>query len=430
MIAQNKRNIAIIGLGYVGLPVACAFAQKMPTVAFDINKKRIEALRTGMDQTGEVTEEALKHKNLTLTYNPDDLHTADFFIIAVPTPVNESNHPDLTLLLSASKLVGAYLKPGDIVVYESTVYPGATENDCAPVLEQASGLLCGKDFTLGYSPERINPGDREHRLETITKIVSGQDEKTLDIVAHVYGSIIKAGVYRASTIKTAEAAKVIENTQRDLNIALMNELALIFDKMGIDTQEVIEAAATKWNFLPFKPGLVGGHCIGVDPYYLTYEAQRYGYQPQVILAGRRINDGMGTYIAQQTIKHLVHANCFIKGARVAILGITFKENCSDIRNSKVVDIINELQSYGVICLSHEIHTDSAAVKHEYDIDLVNFDELQQLNAVILAVPHKEYQSIDAYLLKERFSSNPIIIDVKSVLNREIFEKAGFTIWRL
>ena len=430
MIDQNKRNIAVIGLGYVGLPVACAFAKQGPVIAFDINQKRIAALQAGMDQTGEVSSDDLKHNNLTLTHNPDDLKTADFFIIAVPTPVNESNNPDLTLLLSASKFVGTYLKPGDIVVYESTVYPGATENDCAPVLEHASGLTCGKDFTLGYSPERINPGDKEHRLETITKIVSGQDKKTLDIVANVYGSIIKAGVYRASSIKTAEAAKVIENTQRDLNIALMNELALIFDRMGIDTQEVISAASTKWNFLPFKPGLVGGHCIGVDPYYLTFEAQRYGYQPQVILAGRRINDGMGAYIAQQTIKHLIHADCLIKGARVAILGVTFKENCSDIRNSKVFDIIKELQDYGVTCLPHEPLASSADVKHEYGIDLVDFDQLNNLNAIILAVPHKEYQSLDPQHLKKQFATQPIIIDVKSILDRDAFKQAGFTVWRL
>ena len=430
MTNENNRHIAVIGLGYVGLPVACAFAKQGPVIAFDINQKRIAALQAGHDHTGETSTADLKCDNLKLTCNPADLKAADFFIIAVPTPVNESNNPDLTLLLSASKFVGTYLKPGDIVVYESTVYPGATENDCAPVLEHASGLTCGKDFTLGYSPERINPGDKEHRLETITKIVSGQDKKTLDIVARVYGSIIKAGVYKASSIKTAEAAKVIENTQRDLNIALMNELALIFDRMGIDTQEVISAAATKWNFLPFKPGLVGGHCIGVDPYYLTFEAQRYGYQPQVILAGRRINDGMGAYIAQQTIKHLVHADCAIKGARVAILGVTFKENCSDIRNSKVFDIIKELQDYGVTCLPHEPLANSADVKHEYGIDLVEFEQLNKLNAIILAVPHKEYQSLDPQVLKKQFATQPIIIDVKSILDRDAFEQAGFTVWRL
>lgn len=430
MLDQNKRNIAVIGLGYVGLPVACAFAKQHPTIAFDINQKRVDELRTGIDHTGEVTANMLAHPNLFLTSQPDDLQTANFFIIAVPTPVNDSNHPDLTLLLSASKLVGRYLKLGDIVVYESTVYPGATENDCAPILEQASGLACGKDFTLGYSPERINPGDKKHRLETITKIVSGQDQKTLDIIAHVYGSIITAGIYQASSIKTAEAAKVIENTQRDLNIALMNELALIFHKMGIDTQEVIAAASTKWNFLPFKPGLVGGHCIGVDPYYLTFEAQRYGYQPQVILAGRRINDGMGAYIAQQTIKHLVHTNCLIKGARVGVLGVTFKENCSDIRNSKVFDIINELQSYGVTCLPHEAHAKSEAVQHEYGIGLIDWPELRDLNAIILAVPHKEYQSLEPHQLKHCFASTPILIDVKSFLDRETFEEAGFIVWRL
>lgn len=425
-----KRNIAVIGLGYVGLPVACAFARHGKVIGFDKNCTRITELQNGHDQTGEADLNDLKNPNLLLTHNPDDLDAADFYIIAVPTPVNQTKQPDLTILLKASQLVGEHLSAGDIVVYESTVYPGATEEDCVPVLEQASQLTCGSDFFVGYSPERINPGDREHRLETITKIVSGQTPEVLDIVAHTYEQIIRAGVHRAPSIKAAEAAKVIENTQRDLNIALMNELSLIFNRMGIDTHDVIEAASTKWNFLPFKPGLVGGHCIGVDPYYLTHQAQRHGYQPQVILAGRRINDNMGQHIAQQTIKHLIHADCSVKGARVAVLGITFKENCPDIRNSKVIDIIRELQHYGVTCLVHGARADAKAVKEEYNIDLTHWDNLTELNAMILAVPHDEYKTFNAFELKTKFKSQPIMIDVKSVLDRRHFQEAGFTMWRL
>lgn len=427
---NHTRKIAVVGLGYVGLPVACAFARHSPTIGFDKNTTRIADLKAGIDRTLEVQVSDLNNTNLILTDQADALDNADFFIVAVPTPVNASKRPDLSILLKASETVGAHLKPGDIVVFESTVYPGATEHDCVPILEKVSGLTCGKDFTVGYSPERINPGDKEHRLETIIKVVSGQDQTTLDTIASVYEQIITAGVYRAPSIKVAEAAKVIENTQRDLNIALMNELALIFDKMDIDTADVLEAAATKWNFLPFKPGLVGGHCIGVDPYYLTYQAQKKGYQPQVILAGRRINDAMGHYIAQQTIKRLIHADCTVKGARVAILGLTFKENCPDIRNSKVIDIIHELRSYGVDCISHGARADATAVKHEYDIDLVDWNELTALNAVILAVPHTEYRDINIDDLKQKFATPPILMDVKSALNRQQFEAAGFTVWRL
>jgi UDP-N-acetyl-D-galactosamine dehydrogenase len=430
MTDQIARKIAIIGLGYVGLPVACAFARHAKVLGFDKKTSRIQELKSGIDHTGEAKPEDLNNPNLAFSDDENDLDNADFFIIAVPTPVNSSKNPDLSILLNASQMVGTHLKPGDIVVYESTVYPGATEHDCVPVLEQASGLICGQDFKVGYSPERINPGDQQHRLETITKVVAGQDAETLDIIATVYEKIIDAGVHRAPSIKAAEAAKVIENTQRDLNIALMNELALIFDKLGIDTHDVIEAAATKWNFLPFKPGLVGGHCIGVDPYYLTHQAQRHGYQPQVILAGRRINDNMGQYVAQQTIKHLIQADCTVKGARVAILGMTFKENCPDIRNSKVIDIIHELQSYGITCLAHGARANKAAVKREYDIDLVEWDALSDLNAMVLAVPHDEYKEFDAPTLKTKFNSQPIMIDVKSVLNRNEYRDAGFTVWRL
>lgn len=425
-----QRNIAVIGLGYVGLPVACAFARHGRVIAFDKKLSRIAELKAGIDQTGETNAADLANPNLVLTDDPSQLDEADFFIVAVPTPVNQSKHPDLSILLGASEIVGQHLSPGDIVVYESTVYPGATEHDCVPVLERSSGLCCGKDFFVGYSPERINPGDHEHRLETITKVVSGQNAEVLDIVARVYEQIITAGVHRAPSIKAAEAAKVIENTQRDLNIALMNELSLIFNKLGIDTQDVINAAATKWNFLPFKPGLVGGHCIGVDPYYLTHQAQRHGYQPQVILAGRRINDNMGQYIAQQTIKHLIAADCTVKGARVAIMGMTFKENCPDIRNSKVIDIINELKSYGVNCLVHGARANAAEVQQEYNVTLTPWNELKQLNAMILAVPHDEYKQIAIDELKLMFHSQPIMIDVKSVLDRDQYRAAGFTVWRL
>lgn len=424
------RKIAVVGLGYVGLPVAIAFGKQQAVIAYDKNPKRIEELQNNMDRTQEMSSEDLAAAELTLSSDPDILTDADFYIVAVPTPINASKHPDLTILLNATKTIGKYLKPGDIVVYESTVYPGTTEDECAPVLEAESGLTCGKDFTLGYSPERINPGDKEHRLETIIKVVAGQDQKTLDILAELYSRIVPAGIHRTPNIRTAEAAKVIENTQRDLNIALMNELAVIFDRMDIDTHEVLEAAGTKWNFLPFKPGLVGGHCIGVDPYYLTYQAQRYGYQPEVILAGRRINDNVGKYIAAQTIKQMIHAGYTIKNARVAILGLTFKEDCSDMRNTRVIDIIHELTSFGVECLVHAPKADPEDAKRLYNLDLVAWDEIREANAMVLAVPHKEYRSLEPKDLAPKFSSNPIIIDVKSVLDKKKFTEAGFTIWRL
>ena len=425
-----SRKIAVIGLGYVGLPVAVAFAQQQMVIGYDKNEKRINELRSHRDSTREIASEKLAASQLRFTSDPNDLATADFYIVAVPTPINDSNHPDLRLLLNASEIIGRYLKVGDIVVYESTVYPGATENDCAPVLEASSGLICGKDFTIGHSPERINPGDHLHRFENIIKIVSGQDEKTLDIIAHVYGSVVSAGVYRAPTIRTAEAAKVIENTQRDINIALMNELSIIFDRMNIDTQEVLKAAGTKWNFLPFAPGLVGGHCIGVDPYYLTYQAQRYGYQPEVILAGRRINDSAGKYIAERTIKQMIHAGYTIKGAKVAILGLTFKENCPDLRNSKVMDIISELNDYEVECLVHDPIANPTEAKQLYNIDLMPWEAIQNVDAIILAVAHHEYRhyTIDDYHAK--MSNHSIIIDIKSILSKEDCQKAGITLWRM
>ena len=346
MLMQHQRKISVVGLGYVGLPVAVAFGKSEQTIGFDINEERLAELRNGHDRTNEVTDQDLAATQILFTSKTAELAQADFHIVAVPTPVDDAHQPDLTPVLKASETVAKALKKGDIVVYESTVYPGVTEEICVPILELISGLVCGVDFTVGYSPERINPGDKEHTFTKIKKVVSGQDQATLDIVADVYGSVVTAGVYKAATIKVAEAAKVIENTQRDLNIALMNELALIFDRMGIDTLDVLEAAGTKWNFLKFKPGLVGGHCIGVDPYYLTHKAEKLGYIPQVILSGRRINDGMGAYIAQQTIKQMIHAGHPIAGSTVTVLGLTFKENCPDLRNSRVIDIIRELQDFG------------------------------------------------------------------------------------
>ena len=371
-----NRKISVIGLGYVGLPVAVAFGKKNRTIGFDVNAERIRELQEGHDRTGEVSSEELAKTDLAFTNSIDELRKADFHIIAVPTPVDDAKRPDLSILLKASETVAKALKKGDIVVYESTVYPGATEEDCVPVLERVSGLTFGSDFTVGYSPERINPGDKEHTFTKIMKVVSGSDSATLEIVASVYESVVTAGVHRAASIKVAEAAKVIENTQRDLNIALMNELALIFDRLGIDTLDVLEAAGTKWNFLPFRPGLVGGHCIGVDPYYLTHKAEKIGYIPQVILAGRRINDDVGKFIAQRTIREMIHAGQNILGATVTVLGLTFKENCPDIRNSKVIDIIRELQDYGINVQVHDPLADPLEVEHEYGLKMVPFEELQ------------------------------------------------------
>ncbi len=424
------KRVAIIGLGYVGLPVATHFAKKYSVIGFDKNPERVESLNKGFDITGEVESEDLLSNNLKFTCNDADLEQATFYIVAVPTPIDESKRPDLFCLLSASETVGKQLKKGDIVVFESTVYPGTTEDECVPVLEEASGLKCGSDFTVGYSPERINPGDKEHRFDTITKIVSGQDQATLDIIADMYASVVTAGIYRAPTIKTAEAAKIIENTQRDLNIALMNELSIIFNKMDIDTHDVIDAASTKWNFLPFKPGLVGGHCIGVDPYYLTYQAQRHGYQPEVILAGRRINDNTGHYVAQQAIKQLIKAGCTIKNAKVAVLGLTFKEDCPDLRNTRVVDIIKELTSYHIDCIVHTTEANKNEAKQVYDIDVTEWEDINDVEAIILAVPHKHYLSLAPGEYMKKFNGNKLIIDVKSALCRDAFSQAGIDIWRM
>jgi UDP-N-acetyl-D-glucosamine/UDP-N-acetyl-D-galactosamine dehydrogenase len=425
-----NRKIAVVGLGYVGLPVAVAFGKKGRIIGFDINEHRINTLKQGIDYTKEVESQDLLEADIDFTNDPSRLREADFIIVAVPTPITETKQPDLTPLIKASETVGSNLQKGAIVVYESTVYPGATEEVCVPVLEKASGLKAGVDFFVGYSPERINPGDKEHTFTKITKVVSGQNDEVLEIIAGVYGSVVEAGVYRASSIKVAEAAKVIENTQRDLNIALMNELAIIFDKLGIDTAEVLEAAGTKWNFLPFTPGLVGGHCIGVDPYYLTHKAESVGYHPEVILAGRRINDNMGKFIATSLVKQMIHQNMPIQGARVTVLGLTFKENVPDLRNSKVIDVIRELQEFGVEVQVTDVLADKEEAVREYGIELVDYDKLIPADAVVLAVPHDEYvekgwEQFDR-LLKH---GKGIVVDIKSKLEKETCP-ANITLWRL
>jgi len=424
------RAISVIGLGYVGLPVAVAFGQIAHVIGFDINPNRLKQLREGIDSTGEIPAEVLASTEILFTSLVEDLKKADFHIVAVPTPVNEAKQPDLSLLIKASEIVGCVLKKGDIVVYESTVYPGATEEDCVPVLERSSGLTCGVDFKVGYSPERINPGDKEHTFTKILKIVSGQDEESLDIIASVYESVVKAGVYRATSIKVAEAAKVIENTQRDLNIAFVNELAMIFDLMGIDTNEVLAAASTKWNFLNFKPGLVGGHCIGVDPYYLTHKAEKLGYSPQVILSGRKINDGMGKFIAQRTIKEMIKSGLQILGAKVTVLGLTFKENCPDLRNSKVIDIINELHDFGVEVQVSDQYADSNEALEYYGVSLVSLDKLKPANAVVIAVAHQLYLDLPAEELKKLLKSKGVLIDVKGTKNRTQMIEKNIPFWQL
>jgi UDP-N-acetyl-D-galactosamine dehydrogenase len=427
---MHKRKISVVGLGYVGLPVAVAFGKQAGTIGFDINESRLAELREGYDRTNEVATADLKSSNIVLTSDTKVLAQADFHIVAVPTPVDEAHQPDLTPVVRASDTVGRALKKGDIVVYESTVYPGVTEDVCVPILERVSGLKCGTDFTVGYSPERINPGDKEHTFTKITKVVSGQDAETLEVVAAVYGSVVTAGVYKAASIKVAEAAKVIENTQRDLNIALMNELSLIFDRMGIDTNSVLEAAGTKWNFLKFKPGLVGGHCIGVDPYYLTHKAEMLGYHPQVILAGRRINDGMGAYIGQQAIKQLIHAGHNVCKSTVTVLGLTFKENCPDLRNSKVIDVIRELQSFGLTVQVCDPEADAHEAVEEYGVELTPVDRLEPAEAVVVAVAHKEFVGFGANNYLRLLKQNPVVIDVKGICDQAAFSAAGIRLWRL
>lgn len=417
-----KRKIGVIGLGYVGLPIAIALARKFDgVVGFDINKKKVAELLTGVDRTGEVSNDDLAAATLKITSDLEDLCGVDFFIVAVPTPIDKAHRPDLTPVIKASELVGRAIKPGAIVVYESTVYPGVTEEICGPIIARNSGLTQGIDYKLGYSPERINPGDKVHTLENIVKVVSAEDEASLQTVAQVYGAIIDAGIHRAPSIKVAEAAKVIENTQRDLNIALMNELAIIFDRLKIRTKDVLAAAGTKWNFLPFTPGLVGGHCIGVDPYYLTTKAEELGYHPQVILAGRRINDGMGKYIAEQTVKHLVRSGINVHGARIGILGLTFKENVPDLRNSRVPDIVEELKEYNIDVLVHDTLGDPQEAIKEYSIELCNEPDLCSLDAVILAVSHEEYLAQGPVSLISRLKDGKgVVIDVKSVFEPEDF----------
>jgi UDP-N-acetyl-D-galactosamine dehydrogenase len=423
----HGRKLAVIGLGYVGLPVAVAFGrQGTPVIGFDIDPARISDLKAGRDRTHEVEPGDISHPRLHFTSDPAELSGADFFIVTVPTPIDQARRPDLTALLGASRTVGKALKKGDIVVYESTVYPGATEEDCVPILEQTSGLLAGRDFTVGYSPERINPGDKAHRFETIKKVVAGQDARTLDIVAAVYGSVVTAGLHKAPSIKVAEAAKVIENAQRDLNIAFMNELSAIFHALDIDTQDVLSAAATKWNFLNFTPGLVGGHCIGVDPYYLTYRAQKAGYHPDVILAGRRINDSIGVRVARECLRRLLKAGT--PAPRVTVLGLTFKENVVDVRNSQVFDIIREFQSFGVTVQVHDPLADNAAALKEYGLTLQK--EPTPADAVVLAVAHDSYRASGWPLITRLLTNGRgLVMDVKGVLDPRA-KPAGIEIWRL
>jgi len=428
---MSEATVAVVGMGYVGLPLALAFGRIMPTVGFDVVETKIAAYRDGYDPTGEMEKELfVRAEKLSYSTDPADISSADFIVVAVPTPVDNAHRPDLTPVIKASETVGRNMKRDSIVIFESTVYPGVTEEDCVPILERESGMKCGADFKVGYSPERVNPGDKVHRLETIVKVVSGQDEETLEKVAQLYELVIEAGVHRAATIKVAEAAKVIENTQRDLNIALMNELATIFDKMDIDTLDVLEAAGTKWNFLPFRPGLVGGHCIGVDPYYLTYKAETLGYHPDVILAGREINDGMSKFIVEKTVKQMILADRKIKGACVAVLGLSFKENCSDLRNSRVIDVIRGLESYGVRVLVYDPVVDARDALKEYGIELVSFDDLKGLDAIISAVPHNELVNFDTKRLMQGADVGIPFVDVKAAYDKEKLIGEGFLYWRL
>lgn len=427
---MHNRIVSVVGMGYVGLPAAVAFGKQKQCVGFDINPQRILELKQGFDRTEETTVEDLATTDIIYTCDINDLRKADFHIVAVPTPVDDAHVPDLTPVEKASVTVGKALKKGDIVVYESTVYPGVTEDICIPILERESGLKGGIDFTVGFSPERINPGDKERSFTTIHKIVSGQDQATLDIVADVYASVVTAGVHKASSIKVAEAAKVIENSQRDLNIAFMNELAVIFDRMDIDTEEVLQAAGTKWNFLPFRPGLVGGHCIGVDPYYLTYRAEQIGYIPQVILAGRRINDNMGRYVARKGIKLVLKHGLDISNLEVGLLGFTFKEDCPDVRNTKVIDIIKELEDYNAKVYCCDPVADAADAEHEYGVKFAQFSDIPQVPLLIVAVAHKEFKALSLDEMLAKVKPGGVIIDVKSILPKEEIRARGYILWRL
>lgn len=452
-IVNREEKISLVGLGYVGMPIAVAFAHKADVIGFDINEEKIESYKNGLDPTEEVGDEKIKTTLVDFTSDEARLKEAKFHIVAVPTPVNNDHTPNLNPVQSACRAVGRNLIRGSIVIFESTVYPGVTEEICVPILEKESGLTCGVDFKVGYSPERINPGDKEHRLETIIKVVAGMDEVTLDIASKVYELVVDVGVYRAESIKVAEAAKVIENAQRDINIAFMNELSIIFNKMGIDTRAVLKAAETKWNFLNFYPGLVGGHCIGVDPYYLTYKAEQLGYHSQIILSGRKINDDMGKYVAENTVKKMIKANKQIKGAKVAIFGFTFKENTPDVRNTKVVDVIKELEEYGVEIKVIDPVANKEDLWREYEVDIWNIKEIIDVDAVIFAVPHDEFKDINLEDVKKMFGSKRdsdirnevaataesdidnerndlVLIDVKGMFNRKNAEDMGFLYWRL
>lgn len=423
--------VAVVGLGYVGLPLAVEFGKKRKTIGYDLSSSKVESYKKFVDPTGEVSSDNLRTaQQLHVTNDPAELSHADYIVVAVPTPVDAAHQPDFRPLIGASETVGKHMKRGTIVIYESTVYPGATEEVCIPVLEKHSGMKWKNDFHVGFSPERINPGDKQHTLTKILKVVAGDDEDTLEKIAALYESIITAGVHRASSIKVAEAAKVIENTQRDLNIALMNELAIIFDKLDIDTLEVLQAAGTKWNFLPFRPGLVGGHCIGVDPYYLTHKAEMVGYIPQVILAGRRINDSMAKFIAEQTIKHIIKADINVRGARVNVLGLAFKENCPDLRNSKVADLISELKSYGIEIHVHDPVASPEEARHEYGVELESWENLPCADAIIVAVAHRQFTDMPLTQFRSKITNKGCFIDVKSQFDPAVLRDAGFNVWRL
>lgn len=432
-ILAGEEKLSLVGLGYVGMPIAVAFARKIKVIGYDLNAEKIKLYQSGIDPTNEVGDDVIRQTEVEFTADETKLREAKFHIVAVPTPVNDDHTPDLTPVEGASRILGRNLTKGSVVVFESTVYPGVTEEVCVPILEKESGLVCGKDFKIGYSPERINPGDKVHRLETITKIVSGMDEETLDTVAKVYELVVEAGVYRAESIQVAEAAKVIENSQRDINIAFMNELSIIFNKMGIDTQSVLKAAGTKWNFLKFYPGLVGGHCIGVDPYYLTYRAEQMGYHSQIILSGRRINDDMGKYVAENIVKNLIRADIAVKHAKVAILGFTFKENCPDTRNTKVIDIVKELREYAIEPVLVDQTADRAEAKRLYGVELQDMSAVKDVDALVIAVCHKEFEGLDQAAIESFFNptnGKKVLVDVKGILNRKEWTRDDCLYWRL
>ncbi len=432
-LLRGEEKLSLVGLGYVGMPIAVAFARKIGVIGFDLNESKIQLYKNGVDPTNEVGNDVIKNTSVDFTADPERLREAKFHIVAVPTPVNADHTPDLTPVEGASRILGRNLTKGSIVVFESTVYPGVTEEICVPIMEKESGLKCGTDFKIGYSPERINPGDKVHRLETIVKIVSGMDEETLEVIARVYELVVEAGVYRAQSIKVAEAAKVIENSQRDINIAFMNELSIIFNRMGIDTKSVLEAAGTKWNFLKFYPGLVGGHCIGVDPYYLTYKAEQLGYHSQIILSGRRINDDMGKYVAESMVKNLIKADIPVKGAKVGILGFTFKENCPDTRNTKVIDIYKELGEYGILPVVVDPAADAQEARRLYGIAFDGMDQVKDMDAVIIAVAHRQFlelskSDIDGFY--KASNKKKVLMDIKGLFDREDYQTEDYIYWRL